>query len=784
MLQPRTKWVRGLALAFYCVGFEATAAWAAEPEPGPASNGVEPAARVVMPELLEPIEPEYPTNGTSDARVLLAVTLDVTGAVTRVEVVRGDEPFASAAVRAAERARFSPARRGEQAVSAKITVAIDFTYAAPEPEEAAAAAQAPSKPASAATKPVPSLEDQAIDIVVRAPRVDETERVINHAEARLMAGTFGDPLRAVELLPGITPLVSGVPYFFVRGAPAGSVNFYIDEARIPQLYHVGPGSSVLHPQLVEGVALHSGPYRARYGDATSGVVTTRVVSNTPAFGAEAEVKTFESAAYAGAPFADGLATAAVAGKISHLGPVLSVVNPELRLSYWDYQALFGYRPTARDQVSVLWFGASDFVGQKEGDEIDVNIDSVFHRLKLGYDRNLDSGVDLHNYVILGVDSTRFGAEREHLEDKSLGAGTSLSFVVNDNWDWATGASWEAWDYDASDAQNFYGDANNAAVNRTDYQAALWGEGRYVPSDRVQLDAGVRVSGYRSISAQRVALEPRLSSTLELSKRWTSVFAVGYTTQAPTAAVPAPAVRPAELRGGLQRALQRALTLRYTIPSQMTAEATGFYNEYFRLSDPLSISTTPDPFEIGEATGGNLPPEELNYDEHPNGRAYGLELMLRRPFTRDLSGTIAYTLSRSTRHVGTEHIPSSFDRTHLFNLTAGYKLGAGYNVSLRFLTYSGLPIRRFGNVTGRTGDRSDPFARLDLRFSKEWRTSWAHWMLVVEMLNATFQKEILGVSCVAGGCVTATFGPVSVPSIGLRGTFGAATGDSAERADFE
>jgi len=118
---------------------------------------------------------------------------------------------------------------------------------------------------------------EPLDIVVTAPRVDDTERAIQRAEARLMAGTFSDPLRAVELLPGITPLISGVPYFFVRGAPAGSVSFYIDDAKVPELYHVGPGSSILHPLFVEAVALRSGPYRARYGDATSGVITARVV---------------------------------------------------------------------------------------------------------------------------------------------------------------------------------------------------------------------------------------------------------------------------------------------------------------------------------------------------------------------------------------------------------------------------------------------------------------------------------------------------------------------------
>jgi hypothetical protein len=627
-------------------------------------------------------------------------------------------------------------------------------------------------------------DDEVVDIIVLAPRVDETERPINKAEARMTAGTFGDPLRAVELLPGITPLISAVPYFFVRGAPPGSVSFYIDEARVPQLYHVGPGSSILHPQFVEAVALHSGPYRARYGDATSGVVTTRVTTQIDSAGAEVEGKVFESSAYAGAPIDGGRGSVAVAGKVSHLGPVIALVNPDIRLSYWDYQTLVAHHITPRDQLSVLALGAGDFVGEVENGAVDINIESAFHRLKVAYDRNLSRGLDSQNYVILGLETSTFGNQNETFHGRSLGAGTSLTYVVDGSWEWATGATTDVADIDASDATAFVGESNHAAVSRADWQAALWGEGRYSPVRAVELDAGLRLAGYHSLSASAGAVEPRLTSTLQLSERWKTVLAVGYSTQAPTAAVPAPAVRPAELRGDLQRALQRSATLRYAIAREFTGEATAFYNEYQNLSDPLSLSTTADPLEVGDVPGGGEPPrEELNFSDRPNGRSYGLEVLLRRPFNNALSGSISYSLSRSTRRVGGSDFPSSFDRTHVFNGTLGYDFGSGYYASSRLMLYSGLPVRVLGDTGGRTGGRGDPFVRVDARVSKAWELSWGQLMLIVEMLNATFQKEVLGVSCQRQGCATATFGPVSIPSIGLRGTFGGARGADADRERY-
>jgi hypothetical protein len=742
-----------------------------------------------MPELLEPLRPEYPANGTSDARVLLRLSLDTTGRVVKTEVVDGIEPFTSAAVRAAEHARFLPARRGDEPVSAVITIQVDFSFgAASEKQEAPAPppdVQSPPPPkAPGAPSPAQLEDDPGVDIFVLAPRIDETERTINKAEARMTAGTFGDPLRAVELLPGITPLVSGVPYFFVRGAPAGSVNFYVDEARVPQLYHVGPGSSILHPQFVEAVALHSGPYRARYGDATSGVVTTRVVRRIDRPGVEVEAKVFESSAYVGTPFGQGDGAVALGGKVSHLGPVLEIVNPEIRLDYWDYQSMVAYDVTPRDQVSLLVFGAHDFVGEEENGAVDINIETAFHRLKLGYDRNLASGVDLHNYVILGIEETRFGRVEETFSGRTVGAGSRLSHVVDEAWEWAGGVSAEVDDIDASDADAFLGESNHTSVSRADMQAAVYGEIGYSPLSTVHLDGGMRLAAYKSLAAKAVAVEPRLTSTLDLTERWKTVFAVGFATQVPSIGVPAPAVRPAELRNDLQRALQRAATVRYAVPLEVSAEATLFYNDYLNLSDPLSLTTTADPLEIGETQQGVEAPEEpLNFEDRPNGRSYGLELLLRRPFNHVLSGSVGYTLSRSTRRIGDTDFPSSFDRTHVLNTTLGYALGAGFHASTRLLVYSGLPVRRLGDAGGRTGDRSDPFVRIDGRLSKTWNQSWGELMLIVEMLNATFQDEILGTTCTENGCLTATFGPISVPSVGLRGTFGGARGIDLEREQF-
>ena len=92
-------------------------------------------------------------------------------------------------------------------------------------------------------------------------------------EVREIPGAFGDPFRAIEALPGVTPIVSGLPFFFVRGAPPGNVGYFLDGIRVPLLFHVGVGPSVIHPGLIDRVDLYPGGYPARFGRFAGGIVS-------------------------------------------------------------------------------------------------------------------------------------------------------------------------------------------------------------------------------------------------------------------------------------------------------------------------------------------------------------------------------------------------------------------------------------------------------------------------------------------------------------------------------
>src|SRR5947209_8093290 len=76
----------------------------------------------------------------------------------------------------------------------------------------------------------PAAPDVAspLEVTVHADRPAPSGAQIDRTESRLVPGSFGDPFRAIDILPGVTPTASGAPYFSVRGAPPGDVGYLVD----------------------------------------------------------------------------------------------------------------------------------------------------------------------------------------------------------------------------------------------------------------------------------------------------------------------------------------------------------------------------------------------------------------------------------------------------------------------------------------------------------------------------------------------------------------------------
>jgi hypothetical protein len=756
------------------------------------------AASLVPPALIGEARADYPEHARGSALVLLHLVIDVDGSVRDATVISGPEPFASAATRAALGFRFTPARRGDTPVSAKIRLELRFT----EPVDSAPLIPAlpAEEPAVTETTPV-AEEEEVAEVLVLGKRQEPNTRTFTRAEVRQLPGAFGDPFRAIEALPGVTPIASGIPFFYVRGAPPGNVGYYLDGIRVPLLYHVGLGPSVVHPGMVGKVDLYPGAYPARYGRFAGGIVAGETSEPATELRGEWQLRPFDAGAMIELPFAGDRAYVLAGGRYSYTALVISLFADDVRLEYWDYQLRAGYRLTESDTVSVFSFGSFDYFGEDTGQEDDAFFSTEFHRIDLRYDHGR-GGEQLRSALTLGLDRSRNGDDDASLLDRRIawrneyenqlsprlrlraGADAALdAFSIDPPNDLGEedsagapnelpeGAPPEAVPMDFPDDEEDEDDAEfrRAFPSRRDLVAGAYVDLVWQLGPRITLVPGLRSDVYASDGAIAVGVDPRIAASFKVGERWTFKHALGIAHQPPSFVVPVPGFEIGGLRGGLQQSVQASSGVEYRLPDDMRLSLTLFHNLFFKLSDLLSLVRSE------EALGD----DQLDIDSRTRGQAYGLELMFQRDLTRRLGGFLSYTLSRSERFTSIGRIASAFDRTHVATGALAYDLGRRWRAGGRLTFYTGTPasldvvdVSAGGEPRFSEPGRLSPFYRVDVRLEKRWsigsRGAW--WAFVFEVLNTTLNRELINTDCNAFGCDEERIGPVTVPSLGLEGGF--------------
>lgn len=816
MARPGKAW-GAVAVALCCAANEAAAQPAPAPPAGPAPVPAQPQPPpvVVAPKLIGSPDVAYPEGASGDARVVVTLVVDEIGMVTEAVADAAAEPFSSVAIQAVRGWRFEPATRNGKAVAAKIKVELLFRQpepvaAAPEPPDVAG----PTDPATSQplkTPPTPAV----LEVTVEGERGEPSRTVsLSRAEVRQIPGTFGDPFRAIEAMPGVTPIVSGLPFFFIRGAPPGNAGYFLDGIRVPLLFHVGIGPSVVHPGLIDRVDLYPGGYPARFGRFAGGIVAGETTEPVPRWRGEYNLRLFDAGAMVEAPFADGKGIALVGGRYSFAAYLLSLLSPETNLEYWDYQLRTSYDVTPRDRLGVFTFGSLDFLGQRTQGETLTLFQTEFHRVDLRYDRRFAGGGKMRTAFTLGIDRSTVQQDRA-VVSRLAGARTELSHRVDPQVLLRAGTDLQLETYSielGSDALSPA--AQRAAQNfpsRTDLALGVRGDTVISVDDAFEVTPGMRVDLYGSDGASAVGLEPRLGTRARITERLHLLTAFGIAHQPPAFVVPVPGFQPGGLRDGLQRAVQESIGLELDLGDSTTFTSTVFQNSFFNMSDPLGVNpplprgcapgaypsdslggdfgATPDspplcgvprfvPGTIGpdrsggggqgaDSRGGRSFASAL--EVRTLGAAYGLELYLKRKLTKRFGGFVSYTLSRSTRSFGRRKYIASFDRTHVFNAAAAYDLGNRWRAGTRFVFYTGLPQSPDPNDPSIT--RLPPFIRADLRLEKRWQLSETVWISgVAEWMNATLSKEAVTSECTLAGCEAEEIGPITIPSLGVEGGF--------------
>jgi hypothetical protein len=276
---------------------------------------------------------------------------------------------------------------------------------------------------------------------VHGTRREIGQTTLSAADVREMPGAFGDPFRAIDALPGVVPLQSGIPYFYIRGAPPNDNGYYLDGIRVPLLFHVGLGEGVIHPALVDHVDFYPGAAPASYGGFVGATIAGQTREPATVWHGEANLRVIDAGALVEAPLDDGRFTVLAAGRYGYPGPILGAITSSLSLGYWDYQTRATWRVTEHDTLGVFAFGSHDYLAsQSSGSGGTSNggtsnggtsngaptsslkevLVSDFHRLDLRWDHSFANG-DGHMRVAATVGYDSQGAAPTYVTDYSAAA---------------------------------------------------------------------------------------------------------------------------------------------------------------------------------------------------------------------------------------------------------------------------------------------------------------------------------------------------------------------------
>lgn len=622
-------------------------------------------------------------------------------------------------------------------------------------------------------------EESAYRTVVETQREPEPGQVgsreLQAEEIATAPGVQGDPLRALQNLPGVARSPGGLGLLVLRGASPNQSRVFLGGHPLPRAFHALALSSVVPAAAIDRLEFIPGNFPSRYGDATGGVVVMHPARlQRQGFHGHGRVDLLGVGGMVGGPVGKGAFMAA--GQRGWVDAVLRTVEAVdetqtfLLPRYYDYQTFFEVPLGPRGVLTARALGAGDRVQSRtpaalsgETDrQVAFELGSQFHRADLSwrtrhggwrfwltpsfrFERNTarqptrDSASIRDDYVV----SLRAEAMRPLSRRVTLLVGADAE-VDRYQTELSNGSDSGA---------NSVGGAPQTRVEERGLQSAI---GVYTQADfrvaRWSIVPALRLSGFTLGTAAESALDPRISAHWRFAERWKWSMGAGLYSQALvpqrtasgdfidqlTSDVAGFVILPASIRSLEPRAgfapVADAIEVARAVQAS-TAISRELGDTWFVELGAFARVIDNADGKVFNAVTGAATPTTSTYST-----AYGLEALARRRLGPRLWGWLGYTLSAADNRVldpinpadRGRVTPTSFDQRHNLVMLASYRLPHRWRIGGRFRLVSGSPYTDIAGpvwvpnssnvlVAGGppNGERFPVFHQLDVRVDKQW-----------------------------------------------------------------
>ncbi len=591
---------------------------------------------------------------------------------------------------------------------------------------------------------------------------------IGGKSAAMVPGSGGDPLRALQAMPGVVSNDDTSAAPAVRGSRPEDNFYFVDFMPAGYLFHMGGAVSVFNSQLVESFDLYPAAFGAEYAGNTGAVIDVKLRDpKEDERSTTIDISMLQAGFLVEGPVQENQSFY-LAARMSYMdllvGDMVDIQGVDMVQfpKYTDYQGKYLWKLDDGGRVTFQATGATDNIEVNlDGTQAAAENDPVLignHSNDMSYNGQAVVWEQEH-----GGNGMTLGFGHMGSETVTHAAAAADAKIVMDNWygrgRWtkplgsdhllAIGGEVVQFnaDYDVSfrdpgctefDVNCQYTDAtllsNKAKV--TVNWSQLYLEENWYPNDRWALTVGI--SGQQEDYLKESFLEPRLRAEYTPQPGWTYSIGAGQYHQFPSF------IQVEKVFGNPQ--LSHFDADHFVVGVERQAgdgwewKAEAYYKKLNNLvtSDPIT-----------------------RYSNEGEGEAMGLELLLRKAPTDKLSGWLSVSLSKAERiRANGERFPFEYDQPLVISLVGDYRLNERWSFGAKWWYHSGAP---YTPITGSTLVPADPvngipehyvpiysteinsermpdYHRLDLRVNRHYSKKTIGYL---ELVNAYAQQNVGG-----------------------------------------
>ncbi|MEO6819502.1 MAG: TonB-dependent receptor [Ginsengibacter sp.] len=617
-----------------------------------------------------------------------------------------------------------------------------------------------------------AIESKTLDeIVISAPLVGRTitgtqmgvER-LSATDMKFIPQLFGekDPLKAIQLLPGVKSASEGSSGIYVRGGAADQNLILLDEAVVYNASHLLGFFSTFNSDAVKDITVYKGGMPARYGGRLSSVIDIRMNDgNNQRLSVSGGLGLISSKLNIEGPIQKNKSSFLVSGRSTYVDLFLklskdSTVNRN-KLGFYDLNAKMNFQLGQKDQLFLSGYFGSDHLnagkdfGLSWGNSTatlrwnHIYNNRIFSNTSLiysNYDYNIDINLGANNLNIFS--QIRDWNLKQELQ---WNAGNNHSLNIGFNTIYHT---IHPGDVTSSASSNF----NDILFQqRYAWENAVFISDTWKASTRFSFTYGFRMSAFSILGPGDFYIIDNAGNITDTIRKKQGEIYKTYFNAEPRLATRFLLNSSTSIKASYARNTQNLHLISNSTTSRPTDRwvastnnikpeiadefSIGFYKNFasrYEFTAETYYKKMKNQIDYRDGADINNPDAVESQLLYGDGRAYGIEFLLKKKAGK-LNGWISYTLSKTEKKIiginENQWYNARQDRTHEIAIVTAYQLPKNWTISANWIFHTGeavsFPEGKYiinGQVyyyyTKRNGYRFPDYHRLDLGATKAFK----------------------------------------------------------------